>query len=492
MVKPNIPKFLYYYLGASFFLKEKDALCSGSTQSALNDTNAKKIKIPLPPIEEQNRIVAKIESLFSELDKSIESLQAAKNKLTLYRQSVLKSAFEGELTKEWREAHQDELEDAEVLLERIKKEREEAYEKSLDEWKEAVKVWEENGKDGKKPAKPRKPKKLPPLKEKELEQFLEVPFLWSIVKLGLLIEDPKYGTSKKSDYKINGTGVLRIPNIMDSYIDDSDLKYAQFNEYEKEVYSLKVGDLLTIRSNGSIGLVGKTALISKKDQKYLYAGYLIRLRPYKVLNSKYLLYLFSSTVIRNQIEVKARSTSGVNNINSQEIVNMLMPICSEKEQIQIVNEIESRFSEGNILQKTIDTELKKAEQLKQSILKEAFEGKLVSRDLNDEPVSELLNRIQEEKQLFLEQEKIKSKNRRKKVFTRKERHVMNVLQILEQQTGWTSAQRVFEKYTDKNDTDTIEIFYQELRKQLNEKKIEIIRKNDSDHLRIPKLQKGSL
>ena len=95
--------------------------------------------LPVPPLNEQHRIVAKIEELFSELDKGIESLKAARAKLNIYRQAVLKHAFEGKLTAQWREETKDKLETPEQLLAHIKQEREARYEQQLQEWKAAVK-----------------------------------------------------------------------------------------------------------------------------------------------------------------------------------------------------------------------------------------------------------------------------------------------------------------------------------------------------------------
>ncbi|MEP6879305.1 MAG: restriction endonuclease subunit S, partial [Nitrosospira sp.] len=90
--------------------------------------------IPLPPANEQNRIVAKIEELFSELDKGIESLKTAQAQLKVYRQALLKHAFEGKLTAKWREENKDKLETADALLKRIQAEREQRYRQQLAEW----------------------------------------------------------------------------------------------------------------------------------------------------------------------------------------------------------------------------------------------------------------------------------------------------------------------------------------------------------------------
>lgn len=201
---------------------------------------------------------------------------------------------------------------------------------------------------------------------------------WEMVKLGEVIDKPTYGTSKKCDYEIAGTGVLRIPNIGDGYIIENDLKFALFSEEEKKKYSLKEDDLLTIRSNGSVDLVGKCALISCKEEKYLFAGYLIRLRPNKEkVNPKFLLYTLESHNLRVQIEEKAKSTSGVNNINSVEIQSLQISIPPLPEQQRIVAEIESRLSACESMEQSITQSLAQAEVLRQSILKKAFSGELV-------------------------------------------------------------------------------------------------------------------
>jgi len=201
---------------------------------------------------------------------------------------------------------------------------------------------------------------------------------WEMVKLGEVIEKPTYGTSKKCDYDIVGTGVLRIPNIGNGYIIEDDLKFAVFSDEEKEKYSLKEGDLLTIRSNGSVDLVGKCALISSKEEMYLFAGYLIRLRPFpEKVNSKFLTLTLESHNLRIQIEDKAKSTSGVNNINSVEIQNLKIPLPPLTEQQRIVKEIESRLSQATATETYIENALQQAEALRQSILKKAFSGELV-------------------------------------------------------------------------------------------------------------------
>jgi type I restriction enzyme S subunit len=336
IIKPKInvsTNFLFY----SFKNLENAILkvSSGTTVLGINLTNLRQINFPLAPLPEQRAIVAKIEQLFSELDNGIQNLKTAQRKLTLYRQAVLKKAFEGGFTEQWR-------------------------------------------------------------KEKGLENE------FSLISLKNVIEKPKYGTSKKCSSEIVGTPVLRIPNIRNNVVDSTELKYAVFEEDEISNLSLIEGDLLTIRSNGSVDIVGRCAIITRKDTAYLYAGYLIRLRPnQEKISSRYLLYCLNSHELRIQIESKSKSTSGVNNINSGELQSLFIPFCPLPEQNQIVQEIESRLSICDKVQEAITQNLQKAEALRQSILKKAFAGNLLTQqeltacrnEPDYAPASELLKEI---------------------------------------------------------------------------------------------------
>ena len=127
-----------------------------------------KSEIPLPPINEQNRIVAKIEELSSELDKGIENLNTARAQLKVYRQALLKHAFEGKLTAQWRADNKDKLETAEVLLKRIQQERTKRHKQQLAKWETA----------GNKVSKPKVPKFPPPLTAEELAELPVLPRGW--------------------------------------------------------------------------------------------------------------------------------------------------------------------------------------------------------------------------------------------------------------------------------------------------------------------------
>ena len=388
----------------------------GVSYPAVKDEHIRDQPLWLPPTEEQHRVAANIEELFSELDQGVESLKTARAQLHVYRQAVLKHAFEGKLTAQWREENKDKLEQPEQLLARIKQERAARYERQLTEWKAAVKTWEDSGKSGKQPARPRKPREMSQPSLAETEPLSSLPEGWSYLRLGLVVDEPKYGTSKKCDYDYEGTGVLRIPNVVRGVVDASDLKGAHFEEDEKRTYTLREGDILVIRSNGSISIVGKCALISEAEQQYLYAGYLIRVCsiPAAVL-PEYLAMLLSSHLLRTQIERKAKSTSGVNNINSNEIQSLIVPLCSPSEQEAVVERLSAGLSAAAAIGAEIDDQLLKADALRQSVLKKAFAGQLVAQDSHDEPASVLLGRIKAEKESAETNSKItKKKTTRKK------------------------------------------------------------------------------
>jgi len=200
---------------------------------------------------------------------------------------------------------------------------------------------------------------------------------WENKYLKDVVEGFRYGTSEKSDYTNNGTPVIRIPNISDGYIDFSDMKYLR-SDIIKDVDQLLSGDILIIRSNGSRDLVGKCALVEELAKTYTYASYLIRVRP-KQINARYLLALFQSTILKTQLFSRAKSSAGINNINSQELGRLQIPVPSISEQIEIVRLLDFLFEIERQTQEKCNI-IDKIDLIKTTILNHAFRGKLGTND----------------------------------------------------------------------------------------------------------------
>ena len=147
----------------------------GGTQQNISQTVLKGVPFFYPNSKEtQQAIVNKIESLFDEIDEGIGRLKTAAQQIQQYRQSLLKNAFNGELTKKWRSKHADTLPSENELLAQIQTTREQHHAQQLADWQTAVSQWEQNGKEGKKPSKP----KAPTQAVKFEENFADLPNGW--------------------------------------------------------------------------------------------------------------------------------------------------------------------------------------------------------------------------------------------------------------------------------------------------------------------------
>ncbi|MCM1986638.1 restriction endonuclease subunit S [Methanococcoides seepicolus] len=393
-------KYVFYFL--RLIEKELDKKGTGTTFKAISGAVLKSEIIPLSPLPEQRVIVSKIEQLFSELDNGIANLKLAQAQLKVYRQAVLKKAFEGELTREWREQQTD-LPEAKDLLEQIQVEREESYNKKLDEWKRAVREWEDAGKEGKKPTKPKKSKETEPLTEPELDEFPKLPEKWEWTKIGQV---SKVGTGvtplkKRSDFYEGGTipwvtsGALNesYVNLASDYVTDIALKETNLKIHPKNTL------LIALYGEGKTRGKCSELLIEATTNQAIAA--IVQERTEEKIRS-YLKWFLT----KNYDEIRIKSSGGVQpNLNLGIIENTVFPLCSLLEQHSIVTEIETRLSVCDKVEQDIEENLKIAEALRQSILKRAFEGKLLNkRELEEvhsapdwEPAELLLERIRAEK-----------------------------------------------------------------------------------------------
>lgn len=239
-----------------------------------------------------------------------------------------------------------------------------------------------------------------------------------VTTVGEVAQDIRYGTSKKCDYNGGVTPVIRIPNIGNRKLDVSDLKSANFSDKELDKLALQEDDLLVIRSNGSVELVAKPALVEKQYVGFLFAGYLIRIRcnQEQVLPS-FLLNVLCSRVVRDVVEIGARSTSGVNNINSKELASLEFVLPSLKEQNEIVCRVEELFVFADKVEAQVNAAQTRVNNLTQAILAKAFNGELTAdwRAANpdlingDNSAKALLERIKAEREALAGKKKLTKK-----------------------------------------------------------------------------------
>lgn len=356
-----------------------------------------KLPIKLAPLPEQRAIVNKIEELFSELDNGIDNLNKAKDKLEIYRQALLKKAFEGELTKEWREKQTD-LPSAEDLLEQIKNEREKFYKKQLDEWKVVVKDWEKKGEESKKPTKPKFRDFQSVVEGKDTLELPDLPELWIYNFLAYFGELGR-GKSKhrpRNDKLLFGgkypfiqTGEVKAQDVITNYSQT----YSEFGLSQSKLWP-KGTLCITIAANiAETGFLGMDACFPDS---------VVGFTPFEsIVDNRYIDYFFKFA--KAKINSWAPATAQ-KNINLNILENIIIPYCSLKEQLKVVEEIESRLSVCDNIIENIEAGLEKAEALRQSILKKAFEGSLLykkelelcKKEPDWEPAEKLLERIKNE------------------------------------------------------------------------------------------------
>ncbi|MBN1931646.1 MAG: restriction endonuclease subunit S [Desulfobacterales bacterium] len=330
-------KYLMHNINSPFSRKNIQELQSGTTRKRISRKNLSKINFPLAPLPEQRAIVAKIEKLFSDLDNGIANLKAAKGKLEIYRQAVLKKAFEGELTKEWRGKH--------GVCFKWKKEKMEDH----GEWK-----------GGGTPSK------------RNSAYWKDGNVLW---------------VSPKD---------MKCKIILDTKdkISESSIKHSSTKWIEKGAVLFVVRSGI-IRRMLPIAIAGERLTVNQDLQSF---------SPNEYLSSEFVYWYCSSEerIIREQC---AKDGTTVDSINVPMLKRHLIPIPSIEEQHAIVAEIESRLSVCDKLTESIDQSLEKCEALRQSILKKAFAGQLLSQaelaacrmEPDWEPADKLLKRIREAK-----------------------------------------------------------------------------------------------
>ena len=403
----------FLYLCLQPFLNAINAETSSVTVKHLSSKTIEEIPLPLPPLMEQHRIVAKIEELFSALDKGIESLKTAQAQLKIYRQSVLKHAFEGKLTAQWREENKDKLETPEQLLARIKQEREARYERQLKEWKAAVKTWDAEGRPGKKPSKPKKLAQSPPLAAEDVLALPKLPEDWSWFSLSAIAGNIQIGPFgsllHKADYLVGGTPLVNPSHIRSQRIEpDRTLTVSTDKLHQLGKYVMHENDIVI----GRRGEMGRCAVVTAEEAGWLCGTGSLFVRLLSSMNPHFYSWVLGSQRVKDFLAASSIGTT-MQNLNEDILHRVPVPVCSRHEQDEVFREIERQYSTLDHIEAAIDSEITKSAILRQSVLKKAFAGQLVPQDPYDEPASVLLNRIRAEREKAMQNNHSKKTKKRK-------------------------------------------------------------------------------
>ena len=390
----------FLFLCLQPFLDAIHAETSSVTVKHLSSRTVADIPLPFPPLDEQRRIVAKIEELFSELDQGVESLKTARAQLQTYRQSLLKAAFEGRLTEQWRRENAERLGTADQLLERIREEREARYQRQLEEWQAAVAAWEAEGKPGRKPRKPTAEKPAPTIEPNELEVLPRIPAHWHYVRL-VELASVGSGLSVSKARKVADpveVPYLRVANVQRGRLVLDEIKTMPVERVSLDELRLRQWDIL-FNEGGDRDKLGRGWVWEGQIDPCITQNHVFRATTFlgDEFHAKFISH-WGNVFGRDYFEKVGKQTTNLASINKTVLKMFPVPVPPYEEQCEIVRLIEELGSQVAEMETQIEDGLSRADILRQSILKRAFEGRLVPQDPDDEPAAVLLERIRAERE----------------------------------------------------------------------------------------------
>jgi type I restriction enzyme, S subunit len=368
----NKEYFLFLFNSDIF---QKKITSRGSAMLNLTSVkDLKRILIPLPPLNEQKRLVSKLEELFTKIDAGIEYLRKTQVLLKQYHQSVLKHSFDGKLTEKWRERSKNETLSAYALLEKITEERK------------------------------KKDKKYEKIVNSNDKKLFKIPKEWIFTTIGTLF-DVKPGSTPsrtKKEYWNGDIPWVSSGEVRNNYIYSTKEKITQLGLENSNVKLNPVNTVL-LAMIGEGKTRGQTAILkipAATNQN------IAAITSLSLIPPEYLYFWFIFQYSKN----RSIGSGGMQKaLNARLIKEMVIPLPSLEEQYQIIKEIEFSFSKIENIANTIKLNLIKCKTLHNVILRIAFNGKLVLQNPNDESAEILLEKIKREKAPTIPIRKEKSK-----------------------------------------------------------------------------------
>ncbi len=387
-----LPDYIHRYLRQDSFRRAAAANMSGTAgQLRVPTEYIKSVELPLAPLAEQRRIVAKIEALFEQSRTARQALERIPLLLKKFRQSVLAAAFRGDLTRDWREQHPD-AEPASALLDRVHTAR-------LRRWQEEVRKAKA---EGRRPQK--KPASLGPTAV-DTSGLPELPRHWAWASVEFLarleprsIQSGPFGSNlRHSEFQDTGVLAIGIDNVLDGRFTSgsqhriSQRKYEQLKKYTARALDVLVTVMAT---------VGRCCLVPEDSETAIITKHVYRISvDHELCEPSYLMNaLRGCPAVQEQLygEIQGVTRPG---INGEILRRLLIPVAPLAEQGAIVSCTEALLTQGEKIDATLKTAQQQADKLEQSILARAFRGELVPQDPNDELASVLLERIGTEREM---------------------------------------------------------------------------------------------
>lgn len=452
--------WLYYLVQTQDFIKAMSDLVQGVLYPAVRSRDITNYKIPIAPLTEQHRIVAEIEKQFTRLDAAVASLRRVQANLKRYRAAVFKAACEGRLVETdaaLARTEQRTYEPAVELLQRTLRERRGRWEADQLAKMEAAGKLPKDDKWKSKYAEPSAP---------DTNTLPELPEGWTWCNLQMIAElkgGITKGQKRKPGEKVRSVPYLRVANVQRGFFDLREVKEIEATEGEIEELRLLVGDIL-FNEGGDRDKLGRGWVWQGEIGECIYQNHIFRARlVLSEMPPKYVSH-YGNSEAQDYFMAQAKQTTNLASINLRKLGTLPIPLPPLAEQIRIVEEVERRLSIIDGLEKSIVVSLQRAETLRQKVLQDAFTGKLVERDPQDEPASLLLERIKVERIRSEAEEREKRKEERNilkksgKTAMGERRKLIEVLRAAERPL---TPETLFREASFK--AEEVEAFYEELR-----------------------------